>query len=510
MEIFSIFPSWLLTTILVLFMFSIFRYAQSSTKNGSSVSVPKLPPSPPQLPIIGNLHHILGKFRHVALWELSKKYGPIMQFHIGSKPYLVISSLAMAKQILKTHDHIFCSRPLSRATKLLTYNYLDVAFSPHDNHWREMRKIFVSELLGPKRAKLFKHVLVSETKSMVRSISLYSSTDVINLNKLLLATVKGVVCKLAFGENYRQQPISGPSWEEMVDETQIMLGGSIGDSFPWLGRSIDQLSGWNGKLEKCFSSIDAYIESIIDDHQKQTIGELSDDNKDFVHTLIELCSSQNSSGYQLTKNDMKALIMNVISGGIDTPVVTLVWAMSEIIRNTRVMQKLQSEIRDQMKGRHKVEELDTTKMTYLCMVVKEALRMHPAVPLLIPHESISHCQIGGYDVFPGTSALINAWGIARDPSVWGENATEFYPERFENYEGDFEMVPFGGGRRTCPAINTAPVIMEFLIANLVCWFDWGVPNGDNNEDLNMEEEGTLVVYKKLPLYIVLTKNNWGE
>ncbi|KAD5961767.1 hypothetical protein R6Q59_014852 [Mikania micrantha] len=181
--------------------------------------------------------------------------------------------------------------------------------------------------------------------------------------------------------------------------------------------------------------------------------------------------------------------------------------MSEIARNVRVMQKLQTEIRNRTKTKQKLDATDVAKMTYLKMVVKETLRLHPPAPLLIPHECMSQCQVGGYDVYPGTSALINAWGIGRDPTVWGENAGEFYPERFEKFEVDFEMVPFGAGRRSCPAMNTAPATVEFLIANLVCWFDWEVPNGVKNEDLNMEDVGTLILRKKLPLCLVPWKFN---
>ena len=54
------------------------------------------------------------------------------------------------------------------------------------------------------------------------------------------------------------------------------------------------------------------------------------------------------------------------------------------------------------------------------------------------------------------------------------------------------MAPFGAGRRSCPAYNTTPVTVEFVIANLLYWFDWKVPNGAKNEDLDMEEEGTLI------------------
>ncbi|CAH1424355.1 unnamed protein product [Lactuca virosa] len=175
--------------------------------------VPKLPPNPPKLPIIGNLHQLLGKPRHQALWQLSQKYGPVFLLHIGSKPYLVISSSAMAKQVFKTQDIIFCSRPTSHATKRLTYDYLDVAFSPYSNHWKKMRKLLVSEFLGPKRAILLNHMLVAEIETMVCSISAHPSNTVVNLNQMFSAIVKAVVCKVAFGKNYREEPLKGPSWE---------------------------------------------------------------------------------------------------------------------------------------------------------------------------------------------------------------------------------------------------------------------------------------------------------
>ncbi|KAI3748370.1 hypothetical protein L6452_11395 [Arctium lappa] len=338
--------------------------------------------------------------------------------------------------------------------------------------------------------------------------SLSSNTEV-NLNKVLLEIVKGVVCKVAFGKNYREQPLKGLSLDVMLDEIMDVFNGSLGDSFPWLGQIIDQFSGFNGKLEKCFSNFDAYIEAIIDEHENHAIEEIRDDDKDFVHTILELSSKANASDqYRLTKQDMKALVMDVLTGGIYTTVVTLVWAMSEIARSGRVMQKLQNEIRNCTGRIEKVKEVDITKMRYLKMVVKETLRLHTPAPLLIPHETLSHCQIGGYDVFPRTTVLINGWGIGRDPSTWGENAGEFYPERFENVEvdyggGNFEMIPFGGGRRSCPATNTAPATVELVIANLLYWFDWEVIN---NESLNMEEEGSLVARKKFPLGLVPTKH----
>ncbi|KAD5961786.1 hypothetical protein R6Q59_014671 [Mikania micrantha] len=515
MEIFTISPSWLITTPLVFFMFYMFLHTLKSSK--SSIKAPNLPPSPPKLPIIGNLHQLFGKTRHQALWQLSKKYGPVMLLHIGSKPFLIISSPAMAKQVLKTQDHIFCSRPLSKSAKRLTYNYLDIAFSPQSAHRREKRKILVSEFLSPKRARSFNHVLVMEIENVVRVLSLHPLNTHVNLSKMLLAMVKEVVCKVGFGKNYIEEPVKGISWEEILDEAVVMLDGSYSDNFPWLGRIFDMITGWNRKLEKCFGNLDAYIQMILDDHNNDAIADISEDDKDFVHRLIELSSMADASSNELTKEDVKALIMNVFTGGIDTTVASLEWAMSEIAKSPRVMQKLQNEIRKKAGRIQRVDQLDTTNMTYLKLVVKEAMRLHAPAPLLIPHESSSHCQIYGYDVFPGTTTVINAWGIGIDPNTWGANAAEFYPERFENVDvdsvgggGNFEMLPFGGGRRSCPAINTAPATVELVIANRLYWFDWGLPDGLKIEDLDMEEEGSLIIHKKLPLCLVPIKHNWED
>ncbi|KAL7582445.1 hypothetical protein Lser_V15G44446 [Lactuca serriola] len=515
MEIFSIFSSWLLTALLVLSMFWICRYTLKS--NRSSMVSPKLPPNPPKLPIIGNLHQLLGKPRHLAFWQLSQEYGPVMLLNIGTRSCLIISSSAMAMEVLKDQDQILCSRPISKTTKLLTYNYVDAAFSPHSNHWRKMRKVLVSEFVGPKRARLTNHVLLTEVEIMLRSISLHPSNSAVNITELFLAIAKAMICKVAFGSNYREreQLLKGPSLEVMLDEVMELLDPSLSDLFPWLGPIVDQISGRNHMLEKLFSNLDAYIQTYVDDHQNH-IGKVDDDEKDFLHTLLELSSIENAShDDRFTIEEIKALIMDIFIGGIDTTFATMVWAMSEIIRNPRVMQKVQSEIRNCAGRKQKLDEMDVTKMTYLKMVVKETLRLHPPAALLLPHESLSHCQIGGYDVLPETMVFINGWVIGRDPSTWGKNAAEFYPERFENLEGDFrggnyEMVPFGGGRRTCPALKTAPATIEFTIANLLYWYDWKIPGGVKNEDLDMVEEGSLLVRKKLPLFLVPINHNWED
>ncbi|WCJ38589.1 cytochrome P450 family 71 subfamily B polypeptide 26 [Euphorbia peplus] len=146
------------------------------------------------------------------------------------------------------------------------------------------------------------------------------------------------------------------------------------------------------------------------------------------------------------------------------------------------------------------------------MVMKETFRMHPAAPLLVPRETISHCKINGYDVDPKTMLQVNVWAIGRDPKCWTE-PHQFYPERFAessiDYKGqDFELLSFGAGRRICPAIHMATITIAYVLANLLYLFDWKLPKGDKIEDMNMEEKPgiSLTITKMTPLILAPVKH----
>ncbi|VAH24539.1 unnamed protein product [Triticum turgidum subsp. durum] len=150
-----------------------------------------------------------------------------------------------------------------------------------------------------------------------------------------------------------------------------------------------------------------------------------------------------------------------------------------------------------------------SKLTYLRMVVKETLRLRIPAALLVPRETLRKIQIAGYDIPAKTRVIVNAWAIARDPNVW-KDPEEFYPERFEDTDIDFngahfELLPFGSGRHICPGMDMGVANVEFILANILYCFNWELPPGMNIEDLSMEEEGALTIRKKTPLMLVLTR-----
>ncbi|GLU08781.1 hypothetical protein SLE2022_256710 [Rubroshorea leprosula] len=155
--------------------------------------------------------------------------------------------------------------------------------------------------------------------------------------------------------------------------------------------------------------------------------------------------------------------------------------MAELLKNPNIMRKMQLEVREVTKNKTKIDASDINKMKYLKCVIKETLRLHPPFPFLAPREASASVKVGGYDIPPKTKVFINIWIIQRDPKSW-ERPEEFYPERFENNPidyrgGDHQFLPFGSGRRVCPGILFGIALVEYLIANVLCWFDWKSPVG---------------------------------
>lgn len=187
---------------------------------------------------------------------------------------------------------------------------------------------------------------------------------------------------------------------------------------------------------------------------------------------------------------------------------SLEWAMVELMRHPQVMKKAQDEVRRALRGSTKQEKaLERLEgLSFLNQVIRETFRLHPAVAL-IPRFCRETCTVQGYTITSGTRVNINAWALGRDPHYWGDDAESFRPERFDessvDFKGtDFEFLPFGAGRRICPGINYAWVNMQLVLAWVLFYFDWELPNGMKPEDLDMAETFSLSVGRKEELNLV--------
>ncbi|XP_031102061.1 premnaspirodiene oxygenase-like [Ipomoea triloba] len=494
----------------VLFLsFIILIHAQWKNKSKTSG---KLPPGPWKLPIIGNLHQLSNSVlpTHRVLGELAKKYGcsqGIMRLQIGEISAVVVSSPAMAKEFLKTHDLAFATKPELVTNKIIFYNCSDIAFCPYGDYWRQMRKICVMELLNGKNVRSFSSIRHDEIHSLlayVRSTSGHG--QLVNFPERMFLLMTSIICKSAFGKVFTGRE----EFMEQLKEMSELLGSfDFADVFPsW--RVLHGLCGGNkNRIIKAHRKVDAIIENIIKEHREKLENGRDESGGD---CLIDALIRQMDSGdlrVPISHDNIKAIIIDMFAGGSETSTATTVWAMSEMMKNPRVMAKAQTEVREVFKGKETLDEKDIMEqLPYLKLVVKETLRCHPPFPVFSPRECREESIVNGYTIPLKTKVMINAWAIGRDPEYW-KDPDSFIPERFEESSIDFtgnhfQYLPFGAGRRMCPGHAFGFANSMSPLAHLLFHFDWKLPNGVTVDSFDMTEKPGLSVGRNTDLCLIAT------
>ncbi|KAF6149412.1 hypothetical protein GIB67_016950 [Kingdonia uniflora] len=467
-----------------------------------------LPPGPRPLPIVGNLYDITPvRFRCFADW--AKTYGPIISVWLGSTLNVVVMNTELAKEVLKEKDQQLADRHRNRVTERFSRGGMDLIWADYGPHYVKVRKVCTVELFSPKRLESLRPIREDEVTSMVESIFKECSKSA-NVGKSILVkeflspVAFNNITRLAFGKRFvNAEGLTDEQGLEFkaIVSNGIKIGGSLalGDHIPWLQ--------WMFPLEedtinKHNERRDRLTKSIMEEHnlaRKMTGGA----KQHFVDALHSL-----QKEYDLSDDTIIGLLWDMITAGTDTTVISVEWAMAELIRNPRVQQKAQEEI-DRVIGTDRVmTETDFSKLHYLQCVTKEALRLHPPTPLMLPHKANANVKIGGYDIPKGSNIHVNVWAVARDPAVWKE-PLQFRPERFLEEDvdmkgHDFRLLPFGAGRRICPGAQLAINLVTSMLGHLLHHFSWAPPEGVKPEDIDLAENPGLVTYMKTPVKAVPT------
>ncbi|CAN1295311.1 Tryptamine 5-hydroxylase [Linum perenne] len=491
---------------------------------------PPSPPPPPsphrRLPLIGHLHLLLlsNDLPHVQLARLAAQLGsPIIRLQLGRVNTVVISSAQLARHVLKVNDHVFANRPQLEAARYLSFGCSDVTFSPYGPYWRHVRKICVSELLSHRRVHSFEqvngYVRREEVDRMVAVIARNSGKET-DVTRLVFTLANDVLCRVAFGKRFIEDKKNKKKKElvEVLTETQNLFAGfCLGDFFPGWEWVMDTVTGYRKRLLKNLEDLKEVCDEIIDEHLKKKKEEDHfgdcEKYKDFVDVLLDV-QKRDDLDVPITDDNLKALVLDMFVAGTDTSSATIEWTLTELVRHPSCLTKAQSEIRTIVGGKSRVEEGHLQHFTYTKAAIKEAMRLHPPVPLLVPRESMEDCVLEGYKIPAKTRVLVNCYAIGRDPEIW-ECPLEYRPERFVEEEIDFHdqefrFVPFGGGRRGCPGFTFGLATIEIALARLLYHFDWSLPDGVGAEDVDLSEVFGLATRKKTALVLVPTMKEGYE
>nr|XP_009794145.1 PREDICTED: cytochrome P450 93A3-like [Nicotiana sylvestris] len=489
---------WLISTIFIRKLF----------RNRSTCSC--LPPSPIALPIIGHLH-LLGHLPHQAFHKLSNQYGPLIHLRLGSVPCVVASSPEMAKEFLKAHEISFASRPKTVAVDCLAYDAKGFSFAPYGPYTKSMKKLCVSELLGGRTIDL---LLPNRRDEIRRFIALLTEkakyNEAVDLGGELLRLANNVVSRMIMSKRCSENEDEAGGMRKLIQEFAELTGKFNLSDFMWFCKDLD-LQGFRKSAIDIRNMFDEMIERIINEHQvarrkRNHEGEVV---KDLLDILLDKQEDE-SFEIRLSRENIKAFIMDMFAAGSDTSAIMIEWALAELINHPRIMQKAVQEI-DSVVGKNRlVEESDIENLPYLQAIIKETLRLHPAAPMIVRISS-EDCKIGEYAIPAKTRLFVNIWSINRNQDYW-ENPLEFQPERFLSEEKSakvqldvrgqhYEFLPFGSGRRGCPGTSLALKLVHTTLAAMIQCFQWKVNREGNDKMVDMEE-GPITIPRAHPLICV--------
>ncbi|PRQ51568.1 putative flavonoid 3'-monooxygenase [Rosa chinensis] len=337
---------------------------------------------------------------------------------------------------------------------------------------------------------------------------LYESSNTNILLKDHFSTVSlNVISIMVLGKKYTDESkdaiVSPDEFKKLLDELFLLSEVlNIGDFSPWL--DFLDLQGYIKRMKALSKKLDRFLEHVLDEHieNKKAKGFVA---TDIVDVLLQLADDPDLV-VKLEGHGIKGFTQDLIAGGTESSAVTVEWAISELLRKPEIFRKATEEL-DRVIGRERwVEERDIVHLPFIDAIAKETMRLHPVAPLLVPRLAREDCQVAGYNIPKGNRVLVSVWTIGRHPNLW-DNPNEFCPERFIGKDidvngQDFELLPFGSGRRMCPGYSLGIKVIQSSLANILHGFTWRLLGNMKKEDLSMEENFGLSTPRKFPLVAV--------
>lgn len=477
-------------TVFLFFIRSFFRKSQAG----------KLPPGPTGLPILGNLLQ-LGSSPHENLSNMAKLYGPLMSLRFGSVTNIIASSPDAAKEILQTHDQNFSNRGIPDSVAAQPNIEGTLAWVPGDHRWRNRRRICTTQMFTAQRLDFLQHLRHRKIQQLLAHLEKHCEAGTpVDLGSLAFATTLNMMSNTIFSVDMvdpdfvTAQEFKDVVWRIMEDAGKPNLS----DYFPILKRF--DLQGVRRHVKVSYLRLHEIFDEMIAKRLKARASDESTRDGDFLDVLLDRCQEE---GSDFTIENIKPLVLDLFIAGSDTSGSTTEWAMAELLHNPETFQKAREELLEVIGPQGQVQESDIDRLPYIQAIVRETLRLHPPVPLLLPYVAGDNVEVCGYTIRKGTQVLINAWSISRNPEFWTDPLS-FKPERFlasnVDFKGrDFEYIPFGAGRRICPGLPLAHRMVNLFLASLLHKFNWKLPNGLTPETLNMTEQYGITLKKAVSL-----------
>ncbi|KAF2097329.1 putative cytochrome P450 oxidoreductase [Rhizodiscina lignyota] len=413
-----------------------------------------LPPGPPALPIIGNLHQAPSKHAWLQFHEWTKQYGPIFKVQFGRDTIIVLGDYWTAHELLNRRSANFSSRPWKPFAADCLYKGLHILLRPYDAQYKLHQKM-EAPLLNAGVSRLYTPIQDLESCQLVQE--LFENTD---FAFLLHRFAASVAYALVFGFRIRTGHEQEMGKAEIVLERLVKAfkpGMWIVDTFPFLNRLPVWLAPWK-RLAEGWYQFEATL------HKSNVRKALESPHWNFSKHLFGCKEAQGMDELEVAFNG------GILSdAAIHTTGHTLEMFVMVTVNHPEQARLVQNEL-DHTVGRDRLPDSgDSEKLPYTMAFINEVLRWRPIAPGGVPHSNLEEDTYMGYRIPKGSVVFGSAWSIHMDEKTYGDPEV-FRPERWLENPG-LPSVAFGFGRRACAGQHIARQSLFLVISRLLWAFD---------------------------------------
>ncbi|MCO5582408.1 hypothetical protein L7F22_036302 [Adiantum nelumboides] len=447
----------------------------------------RLPPGPVAVPIFGNWLQVGDDLNHENLSQMAKKYGEIFLLRMGQRNLVVISSPELAKEVLHTQGVEFGSRTRNVVFDIFTGKGQDMVFTVYGDHWRKMRRIMTVPFFTNKVVQQSRPYWEEEIDSVIADIKANpdAATTGFVVRRRLQMLMYNNMFRMMFNRRFEKE--DDPLFLELkrLNGERSRLAQSFeynyGDFIPILRPFLRKYLRLCQKVKDDRLNL---FRNFIEERKRVTsVKPPSNDEKCAIDHILD--AEKNG---EITYDNVLYIVENINVAAIETTLWSIEWGLAELVNNPDIQKRVRDELDSVLGHGVPISEPDIPKLPYLHAVVKETMRLHMAIPLLVPHMNLHQAKLAGYDIPAESKILVNAWYLANNPELW-EKPEVFNPDRFLSDDkidasgNDFRFLPFGVGRRSCPGIILAIPIVSIVLGRLLQAFELLPPPGQSKVDV---------------------------
>ncbi|XP_036137878.1 cytochrome P450 1A1 [Molossus molossus] len=448
----------------------------------------KSPPGPWGWPLLGHML-TLGKNPHLALSQLSQRYGDVLEIRIGCTPVLVLSGLDTIRQALVRQGDDFKGRPDLYSFTLICGGQ-SMTFNPDSGPvWAARRRLaqkalntfsIASDPASSSSCYLEEHVSKEAEALISKFQELMAGAGHFDPYRYVVVSVANVICAICFGQRYDHDNQELLSIVNLSNEFgEVAASGNPADFLPILrylpNPALNVFKDLNKKLY-------IFMQKMVKEHYKTfEKGHI----RDITDSLIDHCQDKRldeNANIQLSDEKIVSVVLDLFGAGFDTVTTAISWSLLYLVTSPSVQKKIQEEL-DTVIGRARQPRLsDRPQLPYMEAFILETFRHSSFVPFTIPHSTTRDTSLSGFYIPKGRCVFVNQWQINHDQKLW-DDPSEFRPERFLTPNGTInkalseQVVLFGLGKRKCIGETIARFEVFLFLAILLQQVEFSIPPG---------------------------------